>query len=254
MKRAGSLWDKVTFLANIVARMVIPPLYNFSRLERYSKREIQKNPNLLYARWFLAKLYKDFQRYEESKSQYLAILDSGFMRDSDTIDFAEVCCKLGCFSNALKIIDPILNKYPTNDLVNWVAGESHKNLRNYETATKYFERLINSKKRLANSYWNLGYCYFFLRKYEESLAAYQKALELHPEDGTLKSSIAVVHVKNAITLYDSNLNLAEDELNKAKAIDPLNAEIGKVYDEFFELKYKRIIVDDLRRRVDKMSP
>ncbi len=65
--------------------------------------------------------------------------------------------------------------------------------KNYEAAEKRYSSIVdgtedNAKK--ASTYHNIGNSFLNQKKYEESIAAYKKALKLHPNDMDTKSNLA----------------------------------------------------------------
>ena len=83
-------------------------------------------------------------------------------------------------------------------------------------AIPYFEKALTVGAD-AVTYSNLGTCYFFLRRYDESVKMYQKAVEMSPNDESMIGNLGDAyrwsgHSDQAAAAYDKGISLAFQQL------------------------------------------
>jgi tetratricopeptide (TPR) repeat protein len=84
-------------------------------------------------------------------------------------------------------------------------GKTHQALGEYDKAIFLFDKAINRfgiNVFLLNS---LGECYFNLRKFKEALVAWEKSLEIKPDQPRIKEKVESIREKK-IRLYEKNLS------------------------------------------------
>jgi ribosomal protein S12 methylthiotransferase accessory factor len=95
----------------------------------------------------------------------------------------------------------------------------------YEGAIKALERAREFDPNLKEIYNVLGFCYFKLKKHEQSIEQFEKALEIDPGSAIDYANIGsnlreMGHKKEAIRLYrialemDPTIDFARDSLDK----------------------------------------
>ncbi|MGG7034865.1 MAG: tetratricopeptide repeat protein [Flavobacterium sp.] len=59
----------------------------------------------------------------------------------------------------------------------------------YQQATTIYEQILSSKKHSAELYFNLGNCYYKMKKVAPAIYNYEKALLLNPNDKSIKTNL-----------------------------------------------------------------
>jgi tetratricopeptide (TPR) repeat protein len=217
--------ERLTFLINIIIKILTPPLYSFNRLERYCKTYIEKYPKACLPRWFLAGLYKDFKKYGDAKREYSELQHMGCLTEKDRMKLADVLFNLKDYTGTIEILAPLIDKYPYNKNANWCLGISYMRKDEFHEAIVYFERVIAVGSRRDEDYWHLGFCYDRIGDLEKAKDAYSKGLSINPDSKEMRDNLASIYIKNGQHFLDvdvekSNLIEAEKAFNKALDINP----------------------------------
>lgn len=87
-----------------------------------------------------------------------------------------------------------LNQDPLSPIIHFNLGATNYKRQNYEDALKDFDKALNSAdvRTQAKSYYNIGNTLFRMGKLPESILAYQKALQLDPDDVDAKYNLEYV--------------------------------------------------------------
>lgn len=102
--------------------------------------------------------------------------------------------KKGEFDKAIQYYESTLAKGGAADKAHFGIGTSALSQGNVEMAMDAFERALNSEDDAlkAKAYYNMGNTLFNMKRNEESLAFYRKALELNPNDTDAKYNYEMV--------------------------------------------------------------
>ena len=102
--------------------------------------------------------------------------------------------KKGEFDKAIQYYESTLAKGGAADKAHFGIGSSALSQGNMEMAMDAFERALNTEDDALKSkaYYNMGNTLFNMKRNEESLAFYRKALELNPDDKDAKYNYEMV--------------------------------------------------------------
>ena len=91
-------------------------------------------------------------------------------------------------SRTLEYYESILQKHPDMAEARFGAGYAAYNIEDYSRALSEFESVLSSDdlQLKSKTFYNLGNTLYKAGRFEESLLAYRKALELNPEDAEAK--------------------------------------------------------------------
>jgi tetratricopeptide (TPR) repeat protein len=84
----------------------------------------------------------------------------------------------------------------------------------YQSALRYFERIISADPRGAYAHALIGHCHAALKEYQEAVKAYDHALPLRPDWAYPRAELG------SIFSYLKKPQQAVEELNRAFRIDP----------------------------------
>ncbi|MEO1404045.1 MAG: tetratricopeptide repeat protein, partial [Cyanobacteria bacterium J06635_1] len=65
-----------------------------------------------------------------------------------------------------------------------MLGNTYNDLKRYDEAISAYEKAIELDPDDATAHYNLGNTYKALKRYDEAISAYEKAIELDPDDAT----------------------------------------------------------------------
>jgi tetratricopeptide (TPR) repeat protein len=74
-------------------------------------------------------------------------------------------------------------------------GIKAANEKNYKEAIFQFEEVIENDKSNVSAYFNLGNCYFEIKKYGKAIWAYERVLKYSPRDSEAPASIELCYKK-----------------------------------------------------------
>lgn len=265
MKKGETLFARIHFVVAIVLKMLTPPMYSLERLEQYCRSRLARNSRAYLPRWFLAGLYKDYQRHEEARNEYLEIKRLGYMGHQDLLGYAEVLFRLKDVDGVIETLAPTTDKYPQDRDANWYLGVCYIEKEDFEKAAHYLEKAVQTRRRHRvdywrpqfwvayllervkrsidvyrkggyEDYWRLGCCYDRLGQLNKAIEAYSAALVLKPDSGDVRRNMALAYIKSGQSFIPSDLEAAEREVRKALDVDPDNAEAVTLLEKLDRLK------------------
>lgn len=248
MYKNETILNRVSFLIVIALKMLTPPIYSLERLEKYCREQIEKHPKAYSPRSFLAQLYKDYKKDEESMKEYEELKLLGYMEDDDWLNLGEILFRLENYQSVIETLAHIIDKYSKNKNANWFLGISYEKKGDYQKAVVYLKRIIAAGSRLYEGYWHLGICYSHLRNIEGAIDAYRKALAINSDSIELKKNLASVYIRRGQSLLDKDIKLAEQEFKKSLDIDPGNSEAIRILDDIPQLKKMKLIIEQANKK------
>ena len=123
------------------------------------------------------------------------------------------------WSEALRLIDLVLEIDPENALAFSNQGNILNELKRYEEALECYEKAIRYQPHYAEAYSNQGNVLQALGRYEEALASYEKATEIEPTYSEAFSNMgnalqALGRYEDALAQYDEAIKI---DVNCAQA-------------------------------------
>jgi tetratricopeptide (TPR) repeat protein len=254
MKTKESILKGTIYFINVLFRILTPPFYSLTRVEKYCKACLRKNPNAYIPRWFLAGLYHYYKKYEEAKREYQELQQRGYLKEKDCLNMAEILCILGFYEDVKKILTPIIDRCVNHKSANWSLAVSYMKTEEFNKAAVYFERLIAAGSRRYEDYWDLGFCYSHLGDFEKAKEAYSKALSIKPDSKELRENLAFAYIGIGQTLAGggierSDLAGAEAAFRKALDINPGNPTAMKLIKNTQEMKTTIELMNDLSLKI-----
>ncbi len=219
-------------------------------LNDYSKA-IELDPNFtgLEARLYSAGVLGDLGRYNESVAAYDKVIET--MPANDTIYAAivwgakgSVLEKMGEHAEALKAFDKALELNPSDTIAMKGRGNSLLALgQKAEADAAYAKAKLlgyntsNVMQGKTADYWlKEGRVLEINGSYEKAIDAYDRAIDLEPNNATLYiAKVRSLNVLATITNNQSKLNESMEIVNKALQIDPKNPNAWELKGEVFSL-------------------
>jgi tetratricopeptide (TPR) repeat protein len=225
MKKGESIFERLAFGITIAMKMLLPPLLSFERLERYCKQRIKQNPSAYSPRWFLADLYKFYQKDKEALIEYQQLDNLGYLDEGQQFSYAEMSYRLNNFDEAIAHFLVIGSYYANDKTYNYYVGMSFVRKALYGEAISYLTRATTGsnkmgpfftlKRKTAKRidamvlYEAIGFCFFNLGKLELSADAYRRALTVNPNSPRaleIRNNTAKAHIHLANQLLAENQN------------------------------------------------
>ena len=128
-------------------------------------------------------------------------LEESFQRKPDSVHYAlnlaRVCMAMTEYKKVVSILLPFLNqpKAPAYEVF-YITGQAHQNLGELNKAIEAFNKAISHHGLNINLLNVLGECYFQLGDVSEALAAWEKSLEINPEQPQIKKNVEALKEKN----------------------------------------------------------
>lgn len=95
----------------------------------------------------------------------------------------------GDFAQALKLFSEAITLSPEDHVLYSNRSACHAKLENYPSALNDAEKCVSLKPDWARGYQRLGLAQFYLKKYKEAVATYQKGIEIDPNNVSLKEGL-----------------------------------------------------------------
>jgi tetratricopeptide (TPR) repeat protein len=178
---------------------------------------------------------KDYGTAQVPYEHYLAANDSTF----DVLKNYGICLYFSQKEEAaLQVLDKCYQVTVNDPIVNFYIGVCYKKLKQFPESIDFFKLAIETATPfyLSDIYQHLGQVYGLQREFEPSIAAYQEALKLDPENAELLFEIATTYEEMrsnqtlALNYYQSYLKQAGE---KAKRADYALDRIKKLKEELF---------------------
>lgn len=127
-------------------------------------------------------------------------LEEAFQKKQDSVDFALNLARLYMATAEYKKIEPILFPFlnqpqPPAYEVFFIMGKVYQNLGELNKAIEVFDKAISHYGLNINLLNSIGECYFQLGNPEEALAAWEKSLEINPNQPQIKKNIEALKEK-----------------------------------------------------------
>jgi hypothetical protein len=137
----------------------------------------------------------------------------------------EAAIKNGNYQEAIDLLKPVSKKL-TQDYANsrQKAGTIYaNNLRDYNNAAEMFKQVISVERRYASAYYNLGYSYFNLKKYEEAIKSF---------DGVFENKMYLVKEDAPRIIHDTYYYKAQSYYKNSANTDNVKMACEQYFDNF----------------------
>lgn len=85
---------------------------------------------------------------------------------------------------------------------NFDKGLALTNKHQYEEAIIAFQKVLKSDPTNASTYYNMGHCYFELKKYGDAIWTFEKTLQYDPKNANALKNLEVCHYKLELPSYE----------------------------------------------------
>ena len=106
-----------------------------------------------------------------------------------SISFAQLNFQLKMYKDTLEILNPFADQIKNNYDLTFLLGQSHQALSEFDRAVRYYNEAVDTFGVNVNLLNALGKCYFSLGEKEEALVAFEKSLEIDPNQEKIKEIV-----------------------------------------------------------------
>ena len=141
------------------------------------------------------------------------------------------------FLEALKKIKPASLNYPNENIILKLYAIIYFNLKEWENAIKYYEKILIFEKELYKIFTNIGVSYFKLGKINQSISAFKEAIKNNPNFGLAYNNLGISYLElgmyeKAIKQFVSALKLNDEDYQaQTNLINTFNLNKPKINDE-----------------------
>jgi GWxTD domain-containing protein len=125
--------------------------------------------------------------------QALQELSTAYEKEPETLDYALDYSRALLISKEFKKVREILVSFVEAKDMNfdlfYYLGEASKNINQYEEAIYYYQNALSYRGNVIELLNSIGTCYLELRNKEEALRAFEKSLEVNPNQETIKKIV-----------------------------------------------------------------
>jgi len=113
------------------------------------------------------------------------------------LDFCRLLYAEKQYQNVLAVATPFVNNQQNYDFLE-VLGKSSQALNKYEEAINYYKQYLSHFGTNINILNAIGECYFQLGEYDEALYAWERSLQLEPDQEKIKAQIKTIKEKKPV--------------------------------------------------------
>ena len=191
------------------------------------------NPNSVLADKKLAEIHYLNNHFDKAAEAYSRFIDSPEATEEDMMKYAFALFLNHKFDKSLEITNKGLQKNSRHAAFNRLAMYNYTDMKRYDEAQKAAQAFFNASDKADFSY--LDYMYFghllnAVKKYDESVQQYKKALELDPTKNNLwlEISNAYENGNNYVGAIDA-FQKYYSSLEADKKTPDLQFQLGKLY-------------------------
>jgi tetratricopeptide (TPR) repeat protein len=113
-----------------------------------------------------------------------------------SLSLARVYFSLKDFENAKAVLLPLLESPESSYDTYWLLGKTHQSLKEFDRAVAVYNRTLSHFGTNTNLLNSLGECYHALGKTGEALLAWNKSLEINPDQPEIKEKVDSLKKEN----------------------------------------------------------
>ena len=112
------------------------------------------------------------------------------------LGLAQAYLALAEYSKIPPVLEPFLRQTPSPKYeIFFLAGQAHQKLGEFARAVEVFDQAISHFGINVNLLNAVGECYFELGKTKEALAAWEKSLEISPDQPQIRKNVQALREK-----------------------------------------------------------
>lgn len=172
----------------------------------------------------LGKTYTALHKYPEAQKAFEAGVSANAEYAGGQKELGKLLYKQKKYKEAVSWLDKYNGKVTDDHFAHYLAGKSHKNLKDNASALKEFRVALKIKKNYANAHNGMGQIYLAQEKFAKAIAAYRKSVKYNPKGYRAFYNLAIAiqsnnpdDLKASIAAWKQALKVAK-KIPKAKDI------------------------------------
>jgi GWxTD domain-containing protein len=117
------------------------------------------------------------------------------VREDFAIAYAGVLLNRGANEDVKKMLMPFVEKQVSDDNLYYILGRAHQGAGEYEEAISFYQKFISHQGASFMVLNSIGECYFQAENHKEALKAWEKSLEINPDQPEIKKKIEGIKKK-----------------------------------------------------------
>jgi GWxTD domain-containing protein len=110
-------------------------------------------------------------------------------REDFAIAYAGVLLNREANEDVRRVLMPFVEKQVSDDNLYYVLGRAHQGLGEYEEAISFYQKFVSHQGASFVVLNSIGECYFQIDNPEEALRAWEKSLEINPDQPEIKKKV-----------------------------------------------------------------
>ncbi|MDH5742715.1 MAG: GWxTD domain-containing protein [Candidatus Aminicenantes bacterium] len=116
-------------------------------------------------------------------------------REDFAIVYAGALLTRGANEDVKRMLMPFVEKQLSDDNLYYILGRAHQGLGEYEEAISFYLKYISHQGVSFAALNSIGECYFQLQNHKEALRAWEKSLEINPDQPEIKKKVEGIKKK-----------------------------------------------------------
>jgi len=110
-------------------------------------------------------------------------------REDFAVPYAQVLLEKGDYKEIKNVLSPFAEKSVSDYNLFYLLGRAHQGLGEYEEAVSCYQKLISHEGTSSKVLNSIGECYFKIGNHKEALRAWERSLEINPNQPEIKKNI-----------------------------------------------------------------
>jgi len=174
----------------------------------------------------LGKTYTKLRKYQEAQTAFEAGVEANAQYAGGQKELGKLLYKQKKYKEALVWLDKYNSMVSDDYYSHYLAGKSHKKLKDKTSALREFQATLKLKKSYANAHNAIGQIYLAQESFAKAVAAYRKSVKYNPKGYRAFYNLAIAIQSNDPDDLDASIAAWKRTLKVAKKI-PKAKDIAK---------------------------
>ncbi len=166
----------------------------------------------------LGKTYTALHKYPEAQQAFEAGVSANAEYAGGQKELGKLLYKQKKYKESIAWLDKYNSKVTDDHYAHYLAGKSHKNMKDITSALKEFRATLKLKKNYANAHNAMGQIYLAQEKFGKAIAAYRQSVKYNPKGYRAFYNLAIAIQSNDPDDLDAGIAAWKQALKVAKKI------------------------------------
>ena len=189
-------------------------LFKLQDAEKELRGALEKEPNNLQVKAFLARVLHAQSRFQDALPFYEAVTQAD-PKDLEAVSgHITTLVTLGKMEDAQKLVAEASKRFPANPQIEYLYGRIDEARDNNATAEEHYKAALKADEKLIGAHVALGRLYLRLNRDEQARAQFEQAATKAPDNAAVRVGLG------ELALDASDLPRAQEEFARAVQLDP----------------------------------